>query len=170
MSIRPDDPGIRIALAKGLLTPEQVGTPARGRKVPAPLVEPEFWPGIGRAEWVIPLKTESNVNHGGANVGRQIGAKARAWRAVGRDGLCRELRTVARFQERVAAGKRVRVTLVRIGPGKIDELNRGDYLKFVADAVAFLLGCDDSDPRLVWVLEGEKGKAYGVRILLSLEG
>jgi hypothetical protein len=58
------------------------------------------------------------------------------------------------------------ITLVRIGPGKLDSDNLAGALKAVRDGVADALGLDDGDPRLEWQYGQEKGP-YNVRVEIT---
>lgn len=58
------------------------------------------------------------------------------------------------------------VAIVRIAPRELDSDNLQGSGKHVRDAVASVLGIDDRDKRVTWVVRQERGKAkeYAVRI------
>ncbi len=59
------------------------------------------------------------------------------------------------------------VTLTRISPGTLDGDNLQGALKGVRDGVADRLGVDDRDARVRWVYAQERGKEFGVRIVIE---
>ena len=75
---------------------------------------------------------------------------------------------------------RLRVTLTRIGPKRLDDDNVRGALKGVRDGVADALGIDDADPRVTWRYEqtqslrrnrlGRLVSKYGVRIEIAPRG
>lgn len=168
MGMSPTDPGIRIALAKGLLTPDQLGEPARGTRAKVPLVEPAFHPGVGWAEWVVPVRVESEANKGGtlpAAIARK-GAVKRAVFAA----LAPHWRTYGPFGDAFRAGRVLRVRLVRIGGRTLDRSNLPRAMKVIEDVVATVLGCNDGSS--LWDVSWgqEPGPKYGVRIELDRGG
>lgn len=68
---------------------------------------------------------------------------------------------------RAHAPPRLTITLVRIGPRRMDSDNSIGSLKAVRDGVADALGIDDGDPRLTWEYRQETGP-FGVRIYLEI--
>lgn len=68
---------------------------------------------------------------------------------------------------RAHAPSKLTITLVRIGPRRLDSDNSIGSLKAVRDGVADALGIDDGDPRLTWEYRQETGP-FGVRIYLDL--
>lgn len=87
-------------------------------------------------------------------------------------------RTAAPFARAMAAGRRITITLVRIGPGTLDDDNLSGACKAVRDGVADALGIDDDDPRVRWRYAQRKSRArpigippeYGCEITLCEEG
>ena len=61
------------------------------------------------------------------------------------------------------------VTITRIAPRELDSDNVVGSAKYVRDQVAELLGVDDRDPRVEWVVRQRKGEAkqYGVEIMVE---
>jgi hypothetical protein len=113
------------------------------------------------ATWVVPVYVVAGDN-------------ARGWRSrVGRSGYERAAvhRTLAvqyaalvPFVEAIQAGRIVRVTLTRLGPGAMDFGNVVAALKYVQDGVAERFGVDDGSPLFDWRYAAEKAAAYGVRV------
>lgn len=64
------------------------------------------------------------------------------------------------------------VTITRIAPRELDSDNLQGSGKHVRDAVASVLGIDDRDKRVTWIVKQEKGKAkeYAVRIEVAKLG
>lgn len=61
------------------------------------------------------------------------------------------------------------VTLTRIAPRTLDDDNHVAGCKGVRDAIAFLLGADDADPRITWRYGQAKGapKQYALQVELA---
>lgn len=59
------------------------------------------------------------------------------------------------------------VTLTRYGWQKMDIPNVGSALKGAVDSIAEYCGVDDGDDRWRWEFRAEKGRGYGLRILIQ---
>lgn len=59
------------------------------------------------------------------------------------------------------------VTIVRLGPRKLDDDNLRGALKGIRDGMADRLGVDDADPEVEWRYGQESSKAYAVRIVVE---
>lgn len=57
----------------------------------------------------------------------------------------------------------LRITMVRVGPKRMDCDNATSATKFVRDAIASWLGVNDGDDAIVWVYRREIAPAFGVR-------
>ena len=72
--------------------------------------------------------------------------------------------TVARYMMMVAP---LTVTMTRVAPSKgLDSDNLVGSMKHVRDGIAKVLGIDDSDPRVLWVVEQRKG-AWTIEIRIE---
>ncbi len=73
------------------------------------------------------------------------------------------------FARHYASGGALRVVFTRIGGKRLDEMsNLGASMKAVEDAIAYLLGCNDGDPRWHARAEQEPGTGpVGVRITVE---
>lgn len=131
------------------------------RRMPAKLLPAAFRP---PACWLVPLRVECSGNRSAIDR-KRIGRSGRERRPVFYT-LCRYHRELAPFVDHLTDGGRLRISLTRLGPGKMDTLNVGDAVKYVADAVADILAIDDGDGRLEWVLNSERAAGYGVRVEL----
>jgi hypothetical protein len=56
------------------------------------------------------------------------------------------------------------VLLVRVAPRELDSDNLAGALKACRDAVAAVLGVDDREPRITWVVDQRKNKAAAVEV------
>ncbi len=115
---------------------------------------------------LIPVCTTSEVNS------REWKARNRrageAWRAVSKI-LGPNLGSLACFAGPYRDGRPLYVTFTRLGGRRLDRSNLPTATKAVEDALAFMLGADDGDPRWVASWDQEPGGPQGVRITLSLE-
>lgn len=59
------------------------------------------------------------------------------------------------------------VTLVRYGPGRLDDDNLEGAFKAVRDGVAEFVGVDDGDERWTWLYDQHEAKFYGVRVVIE---
>lgn len=67
--------------------------------------------------------------------------------------------------------RRVRITLTRLGGGKLDSDNLVSAFKGARDEIAAWLGLDDADPGFQWVYAQEPGRRAGaVRITFDVGG
>jgi hypothetical protein len=62
------------------------------------------------------------------------------------------------------------VRLVRLAPRRLDDDNATASMKAVRDEVAAALGVDDRDSRVRFVVEQERARVYGVRIVVARAG
>lgn len=70
----------------------------------------------------------------------------------------------------VPAGRPLRITLVRVGPRRLDDDNLAGAMKHVRDGIADSLEIDDGDEtQAVWAVAQEKGRSgeYSVRVRLE---
>lgn len=108
----------------------------------------------------VETKNEGNARQWKAR-NRRAGA---AWKAV-REAIGSRLALLEPFMDHLAANGAIRATFTRLGGRKLDVMaNLGSSLKGIEDAVCYLLGIDDRDPRWVPVPAQEPGGAIGVRI------
>ena len=134
---------------------------ARGKRKPVLLLETRK---VGPSSWEVGLETRSEANgtrwRGKHN--RTHAAKLAIRKAI-------VLRDVVPFEERLLSCLPIHVKLTRIGGRELDRFeNLPASLKGVVDAVAYLLGIDDSSPLFcVSCAQEPGGGAYGVRIELS---
>lgn len=120
----------------------------------------------GALEIEVPVKTASEVN------GRDWKARSRrsgaAWKAVSKL-LGPHLALLAPFAEAYHSDKALKVVFTRLGCHKMDKSNLPSATKAVEDALAFMLGADDGDPR--WSARWEQvpeAEVCGVRIYLEV--
>ena len=130
-------PGVTVTMGAGV--PQAV---AIKREKPE-LVESRFIP---PATWVIGAESKSEVNH------REFRKRSKrtdgAWRATSKI-MGPHLKALAPFAEAYHAGRRLVVTFTRLGGKRLDRSNLPTATKAVEDAVAFMLGADDGDDRLL---------------------
>jgi len=73
-------------------------------------------------------------------------------------------------RDRVPAGRPLRITLVRIGPRRLDDDNLAGALKHVRDGIADSLEIDDGDEtQAVWSVVQENGPAGQYSIYVRIE-
>jgi hypothetical protein len=113
----------------------------------------------------IPFRSASEAN------GRDWRARSRrsgeAWKAVSRT-LGPHLGLLASFAEAYHADKGLMIKFVRLGGRKMDKSNLPAAMKGVEDALAFMLGADDGDPRWHTDFDQEPGGLVGVRIEVEI--
>lgn len=96
---------------------------------------------------------------------RRAGA---AWNAV-RKSLGPRLSLLEPFAVAYAAGKALKITFVRLGGRRLDQMsNLGAALKGCEDAIAYLLGANDGDPKWHAVAEQDTVGLTGVRIEVEI--
>lgn len=145
------------------------GPVARTDEAPEPkaakLVEPGIALVSGRLVIMVAVETRNEANQRDWRArSRRSGA---AWRAV-RESVGVHLSLLEPFARHYASGGALRVTFTRLGGRRLDQMaNLGVALKGVEDAVAFLVGADDGDPRWHPVPRQEAG-VVGVRV--EIEG
>ena len=61
------------------------------------------------------------------------------------------------------------VTIIRVGPRRLDDDNLQGACKYVRDQIAELVGTDDGSPLYTWVYQQRSGK-YGVEVEISQRG
>ncbi len=64
-------------------------------------------------------------------------------------------------------GLPLRVTITRIGPGRLDSDGLTISGKHVRDGIADALGIDDGDPRIEWLVLAERAKTWSVRVVVQ---
>lgn len=64
----------------------------------------------------------------------------------------------------------VRVTLIRLGPQKLDDDNNAGALKATRDAIARCMNVDDRSPLVEWCYEQEPAREYSVRVVVEAIG
>lgn len=112
--------------------------------------------------FLVPVKATSSLNarmHWRVRA-RQVKAERMATRLV--------VRLTGRDRIAVAC-LGATITLVRVGPRKLDSDNVQGALKAIRDEVAAQLGIDDGDERLTWLYSQERG-AYAVRVVIEPRG
>lgn len=113
----------------------------------------------------VETKNETNERQWKAK-NRRAGA---AWKAV-REAIGGQLGLLEPFARAYASDKALRVTFTRLGGRRLDQLcNLGAACKGVEDAIAYLLGADDGDPRWDARAEQEPGELVGVRIEVEIK-
>lgn len=159
---------IEQAVREGRITHVQAGnlTVARVSIVKAKkvkLVEASFSP---PGTWAVPLHVVSGDNSRGNRA--KIGRAGHERKAVAKS-LAGKLAYVTIMAAAIQYGEALRVTLTRLGPGRMDDDGIASACKYVRDTIAMFLGVDDGSPLYRWVYAQEKSAAYGVRIELSVE-
>ncbi len=112
-------------------------------------------------KWVLPIVTVSEAN--GRDWKKRSARTQQARRIVSKELGCR-LDYLAPFARHYHAGRKLRITLVRLGGRKLDAANLGGALKATEDAVALMLGADDGDPRWLVEFAQQPGGLCGVRV------
>ena len=159
---------------KGLIRGEAAAVrltnaPAKKKRAdPKEMVEESF--DLDTRTWVIPIRTESIANARGEKA--MIGKKGKEKRTVIMAlGKCHRILSkyadfgVWKFKSTEVIEVIVRFT--RLGPrvGRMDpDENLRMAFKYVKDAVAEMLGCDDRDPRLKWEYAEEIHPKIGIKI------
>lgn len=160
---------VQEAIAKALADGTARYTDGKGSASAVPkeadnptLIEATFNHSEWHPSWEIPLVTrnESNLREWRKRSKRTDAA----WKAVSRN-IGPWVGYLGRFAREYHSGRPVRCVLTRIGGRTLDRMsNLGSALKAVEDAVCFLIGVDDGDPRWQCRAEQEPGDAYGVRV------
>jgi hypothetical protein len=113
----------------------------------------------------IDVKTVGEVN------GRDWKARSRrtdaAWQAVGNT-LGRHLSLLAPFADAYHGGKALRIVFTRLGGRRMDRSNLPTAIKATEDALAFMMGACDGDPRWRSEFAQEPGGAFGVRVEMQV--
>jgi hypothetical protein len=121
----------------------------------------------GRLRIAIPVKAVGEVN------GRDWKARSRrtdaAWQAVGNT-LGRHLSLLAPFADAYHGGKALRIVFTRLGGRRMDRSNLPTAIKATEDALAFMMGACDGDPRWRSEFAQEPGGACGVRVEVEIVG
>lgn len=139
-------------------------TPEREQK--PTLVEPGIAIEPTRLTILVAHATKNELNE------RKWRAKNRrageAWRRV-REAIGPHLGSLEPYARHYAQGGALRVTFTRLGGRHLDQLcNLGGALKGVEDAVAFILGADDRDPRWHPAADQVCGGPVGVKVVLEV--
>lgn len=135
------------------------------------LVEPAFSFDYATkvATWTIPLYVVAGDNARG--MGSKIGRAGHEREVVG-FALARELGFLARYAKAIQRGEPVKVTLTKLGGGRLDVFDNGPAsMKYVLDTVALFLGVRDSNPALHAAFRQLPGKrVHGVQVILESMG
>lgn len=154
------------ASAKLLATTQQQAKGRKGKRKGKPhrhfpLVTEAF---IAPATWELPIPTASEINL------RDWRARSRrtdvAWQVVSRC-FGRQLDYLSHIARHYHAGRPIAVKLTRLATKRLDNTNLGPSLKAAEDAVAFMMGCNDGDPRWLSSFHQEVGDVIGVRVELA---
>jgi hypothetical protein len=84
--------------------------------------------------------------------------------------LGRHLSLMAPFADAYHGGKALRIVFTRLGGRRMDRSNLPTAIKATEDALAFMMGACDGDPRWRNEFAQEPGGAFGVRIELEVVG
>jgi hypothetical protein len=129
------------------------------------MVEPGILIENGRVTLLVAVETKSEMNQRAWRArNRRMGA---AWKAV-RVALGVHLGALEPFARAYASGDGLWVKFVRLGGRSIDISNIAGATKGVEDAVAYLLGADDGDPRWHPSWDREPGGPVGVRVEIQI--
>lgn len=133
----------------------------KGKQHHFPLVTEVF---IAPATWELPIPTASEINL------RDWRARSRrtdvAWQVVSRC-FGRQLDHLSHIARHYHAGRPIAVKLTRLATKRLDNTNVPTSLKAVEDAVCFMLGANDGDPRWLSTFHQEVGEVIGVRVELA---
>jgi hypothetical protein len=113
----------------------------------------------------IPVVTRSEINLKDWKARNRRNSEA--WKAVSRT-LGPHLKDLAPYAEAYAADRALRVTFTRLGGRRMDQSNLPTATKATEDAVAFMLGADDGDPRWHPSWKQEPGGPHGVRVEIEI--
>ena len=141
--------------------PAKLRKPRKDELVDPLYVRKDFWEFV----WVIPLwvKPGDNSRNNKARIGRAGHERTACTRvfARGHEGWCR-------LVDLLRDNHKLKITLTRLAPRRLDRINVEAAMKYVADTVAAWLGVDDNDPRLQWQpCEQETSPKCGVRVEIS---
>lgn len=113
----------------------------------------------------LPIATASEIN------GRDWRARSRrtdaAWRTVSTV-FGPHLGVLAKFAAHYHAGGTLLVAFTRLGGRRLDASNLPTATKATEDAIAFLMGVDDGDPRWRASWEQEVADVIGVRVQIRM--
>lgn len=116
------------------------------------------------ATWILPIVTVSEINH--RDWRSRSGRTKKAKKIVSVE-FGRHLDWLATFGVHYHTDGKIVAKFTRLGVKKLDAANLPSSLKAVEDAVAFMIGADDGDPRWVAEFDQEIGDVVGVRIELK---
>lgn len=135
---------------------------------PRAMVEPSLSEWLGGITLLIPVWVYSGDNARGmkARIGRSGHEKRTTTRT-----LAKWHREIAPYADRAIAGEVVRVHMIRLGGSGLDTDSLAASMKYVRDAVADFLGCDDG-PRspIIWSYDqvvGDGKNLAGVEVRIS---
>lgn len=112
----------------------------------------------------VPVEPVSEMNRAFGHPAKRHGRFARQSRTF-RAYLLRCWGLVGTVRQYQAAGARVRVRWVRLGPGTLDDDNLAGAFKALRDTFAYEVGRDDGDPAAwEWVYGQDKSDRFGFRI------
>jgi hypothetical protein len=136
--------------------------PPKGKPLVTPRVAAENFGVVA----YLPIETASEIN--GRDWRKRSKRTDKAWRVVSRTFgpslVTLGMMTMWTHRE----GRALRVTLTRLGGRRLDAANLPTALKATEDALAFLCGLDDGDPR--WVAKFEQDPDFpevGVRVTIT---
>lgn len=118
------------------------------------------------ATFLVGIRLESEANLSG-HWTKKNRRKRGCHRAVS-ELLGKHLAILVPFAEHYHAGGAVKVKMIRLGGNKLDTGNLWNAVKGLEDAIAFMIGANDGDPR--WVAEpGQEtgGDRVGVKVQLE---
>jgi hypothetical protein len=166
MGIRVDKETERRILAMCVQPPSLAYDQGLIDHAPDPgMVEPGILIEDGRVTLLVAVETKSEMNQRAWRArNRRMGA---AWKAA-RVALGVHLGALEPFARAYASGDGLWVKFVRLGGRSIDISNIAGATKGVEDAVAYLLGADDGDPRWHPSWDREPGGPVGVRVEIQI--
>jgi hypothetical protein len=116
--------------------------------------------------WIVPVETVSMINQG-RTFGHHIKFKKIHREAVFLT-LGKNHHALSCYaDDGIHKGRPIRITMTRLSPKELDEDNLDGSMKYVRDAIAFLLGTDDKNRLITWTPKWEKSKLIGVRIQME---
>lgn len=150
----------------------------KGKRAATELVEPKMEYDCFCWKFTMPIETASEINL--RDWRKRSKRSDVAWRAVSKmlgahldfvsifSGKYHGTRERAVGKGRQTEPRPIKLRFIRIGGKRLDPSNLPTALKAVEDAVAFIMGADDGDPRWCAKWEQEPGPAVGVRVELDL--
>lgn len=120
---------------------------------------------VTRLEFLLPIRTVTEGNTCGAWY-------AKAKRAASQRNVVRWhwILEEQRRHQRIRVRLPCVVTLTRIAPRELDSDNAVGSQKHVRDQIAEMIGVDDRDPRIEWVVTQTKGKPKEYAVAVTIQG